>query len=522
MSDAAEGAVAVLSGNRWIAALLVTVIGGFMAILDSSIVNVAIPKIMTVFGMTTDQVQWVVTIYLLTLGVVVPTSAWLGDRYGYKQIYIVSLAAFTVGSMLSGIAWSGPVLIGFRVLQALGGGMIMPVMTAMVFRMVPRDRLGSAMGILGVAIIMAPAIGPTIGGYLVQYVDWRLIFYINVPIGIIGVLLARRVLPEFERHPVGPFDWPGFLTSAGGLFALLYGLSQGPTLGWTSEQILVLLYVAAVLLTFFVFWELRVEHPLLDMRVFKYLEFSLSNVLVITTTIALFSGIFYIPLFLQNVAGMGAFETGLILMPAALVTGALMPISGRLYDRIGARPLAIVGLIVVAWSTYLLHNLAVNTPNTTIIGWLVLRSVGMGIMMMPVQTVGLSVIPTRQVGYASAISNIIQRVAGSFGIAYLTAYMSHQMAAHQTALSAAVSPANPGVMQMVGGLSRLAAAAVGPSGAQVVANEYLAGLVAQRSFVSAVDDIFSLTAIVLLVGIIPALFLRYHKSQGMMPGMGGE
>ncbi|EQD33557.1 EmrB/QacA family drug resistance transporter, partial [mine drainage metagenome] len=194
-------------------------------------------------------------------------------------------------------------------------------------------------------------------------------------------------------------------------FSLLYGLSQGPTLGWTSEPILILLYGAFVLLTFFVVWELRVEHPMLDMRVFRYPEFSLSSILVITTTIALFSGVFYIPLFLQNVAGMGAFETGLILMPSALVMGILMPISGRLYDRIGARPLAIFGLLVVAWSTYLLHNLAVNTPNTTIIGWLVLRSVGMGVMMMPVQTVGLSVIPTKQVGHASALSNIIQRVA---------------------------------------------------------------------------------------------------------------
>lgn len=507
----------------WVLALLVTVIGGFMAILDSSIVNVAIPKIMTVFGMTTDQVQWVVTIYMLTLGVVVPTSAWLGDRFGYKQLYMASLAVFTVGSMLSGIAWSGSSLIGFRMLQAIGGGMIMPVMTTMVFRMVPRDRIGSAMGILGVAIIMAPAIGPTIGGYLVQYVDWRLIFYINVPIGILGVVLAARVLPNFERHPVGPFDLLGFLTSAGGLFSLLYGLSQGTSLGWTSEPILLLFYVSFVLLSFFVFWELRVEHPMLDVRVFRYRDFSISNILVVITTVALFSGIFYVPLFLQNVAGMGALETGLILMPAALVTGALMPISGRLYDRIGVRPLALVGLVVVAAGTYLMHNLSVTTPNGTIIGWLVLRSLGMGIMMMPIQAVGLSAIPSKTVGYASALSNIIQRIAGSFGIAYLTAYMTGQMAAHGTELTASVSPAHPGTLQLLQGIGQMFASSLGPAGGQLIAKEYISGFIAQQSFVSAVDDIFSLTAIVLLVGIVPALFLRYHKSQGgMMPGLGGE
>ncbi len=508
--------------RNWHIALLVTVIGGFMAILDSSIVNVAIPKIMSVFGMSTSQVQWIVTIYMLTLVIVVPTSAWIGDRIGYKRLYVLSLAVFTIGSALSGLAWSGGALIGFRVLQAIGGGMIMPVMTSMVYRMVPRNQIGSAMGILGVAIIVAPALGPTIGGYLVQYVDWRLIFYINVPIGVFGILAAERILPVFKRHPVGPFDTVGFLASAGGLFTLLYALSQGQSLGWTSETIVLMLIGSGALLIFFIWWEMLVEHPLLDVRVFRFGAFVWSNMLVIATTVALFSGIFYIPLFLQNIAGMGALETGLILMPSALMSGVMMPISGRLFDRVGPRPLAFAGLIVVAFATYLMHNLNVYTPTATIVWWLVIRGLGMGLMMMPVQAAGLNAIPTRLVGQASAFSNIIQRVAGSFGIAYLTSYLDGRMASHTNDLSAAISPSHPAVVSLLGAIGHQFGAWFPGLQPNVLGSLFLSGMVSQQSFVSGIDDVFLLTTLILIVAFIPVMFLRKTQGGGGLMRMGGE
>ncbi len=507
---------------NWHVALLVTVIGGFMAILDSSIVNVAIPKIMSVFGMSTSQVQWIVTIYMLTLGVVVPTSAWIGDRIGYKRLYVLSLAVFTVGSALSGLSWSGDALIGFRVLQAIGGGMIMPVMTSMLYRMVPRNQIGRAMGILGVAIIVAPALGPTIGGYLVQYVDWRLIFYINVPIGVFGILAAERILPVFKRHPVGPFDTVGFLSSAGGLFTLLYALSQGQSLGWTSETIVLMLIGAGALIIFFIWWELLVEYPLLDVRVFRFGTFSWSNLLVIATTVALFSGIFYIPLFLQNIAGMGALETGLILMPSALMSGVMMPISGKLFDRVGPRPLAFAGLAVVAFATYLMHNLNVYTPTATIVWWLVIRGLGMGLMMMPVQAAGLNAIPTRLVGQASAFSNIIQRIAGAFGIAYLTSYLDGRMASHTNDLTAAISPSHPAVVSLLGAIGHQFGAWFPGLQPNVLGNLLLSGMVSQQSFVSGIDDVFLLTTLILLVAFIPVMFLRKAQGGGGTMRMGGE
>ena len=265
--------------SNWGPALFVLVIGGFMAILDTSIVNIAIPKLESVFSVNTQKVQWVVTIYLLTLGAVVPLAGWLGDRYGYRRVYMASLAIFTAGSALSGLSWSLGALMGFRVLQAVGGGLIMPITMAMLYRMVPRKRIGTAMGIWGLTAIVAPAIGPTLGGYLVQYVDWRLIFYINVPIGILGFFLSLAFVPAFSPTSRVPLDGTGFVLVASGLFGLLLGLSEGETWGWTSEPIVLILSASILLLILFVLWEFRTPHPLLDLRVFAHGSFAVANLI---------------------------------------------------------------------------------------------------------------------------------------------------------------------------------------------------------------------------------------------------
>ncbi len=213
--------------SHWLAPVLVALIGAFMSILDASIVNVAIPTIMGVFNVGTSDVQWVSTIYMLTLGVVIPFSGWLGDRLGFKSLYILSMGLFVVGSLLCTLSWDLNSLVVARVIQAFGGGMIMPTTMAMIFRMVPRTQVGSAMGILGIGLMVAPAIGPTLGGYLVEYVDWRWIFTINLPVGAIGILLALFVLPEFKSKHPGRLDIAGGLTAAGALFCLLLALSKG-------------------------------------------------------------------------------------------------------------------------------------------------------------------------------------------------------------------------------------------------------------------------------------------------------
>lgn len=500
------GGPAVASG-AWGVALFTLVIGAFMSLLDSSIVNVAIPTLETAFSATTDQIQWVVTVYLLVLGIVVPSSGWLSDRIGPKRLYIVSLALFTVGSFFSGFAWSTASLIVFRAFQAVGGGLIMPVTMSMIYQLVPRSRIGTAMGTFGVALILAPAIGPTLGGYLVEFVNWRFIFYVNVPIGILGVMAASAFIPEFPRHDAGPLDVPGAITSAVGLFALLFALSEGATWGWGSEAIVLLLYVAACSLALFVYFELHAPRPLLDLRVFGHAQFTLSLFISAVTSVALYSGVFYIPLFLQIVVGMGAFHTGLVLLPASLVTAVLIPVSGRLYDRIGPAPLVVVGLAAMTATTYLFHNLSADTPSGTVVTWMALRAVGMALAMMPVMTSGMTWIPTAEVGRASAISNIVQRVSASFGLAALTSLITHWQAAYATADVAALNPANA----LARALQARATALFGSAGR---AASLLIGLADRQAFVTAIDDLFLVGAAIVVVALVPAFFLRTNRLGG--------
>ncbi len=496
--------------NNWGVALAVLIAGGFMAILDTSIVNIAIPKLESVFSVNTAQVQWVVTIYMLTLGVVVPLAGYLGERFGYRRIYVLSLVVFTVGSALSGLSWSLSVLTMFRVLQALGGGLIMPITMAMVYRMVPRHRIGTAMGFWGLGIIVAPAIGPALGGWLVQYVDWRLIFYINVPIGIIGSVLALAYVPKFPKGVTGPFDFVGFALSAMGLFGLLLALSEGQTWGWGSEAIVMLFGVSILLLILFTLWELMVKHPLLNLRVFARGSFAMANLLVIVITVSMYSGVFYVPLFLQTVAGYGAMQTGFMMMPAALASAIMMPLSGRLYDRIGARWVVLTGLLILAYTTFLLHGLSTTTPVFQVVWWLTLRGLGMGMAMMPATTAGMSAIPTPLVGSGSAINNIMQRVAGSFGLAFMTAVLQSQSALHASTLASAYTPDSQPGMQFIHHLSVYLGHGVLP-GQRILSINGLYHLIQQEAFVMGIDDIFVLGAAITLLGAVLSLFLRTYR-----------
>jgi EmrB/QacA subfamily drug resistance transporter len=514
-----EKAVALAAGGKaglgWVLPLMVIVIGAFMSILDASIVNVALPAIMNNFNVTTTDIQWVATIYMLALGVIVPASGWLGDHFGYKKLYLISLIIFTFGSFLCGFSWSLPALIAARVVQAIGGGIIMPTTMAMVYRMVPRDKIGTAMGIWGLALVMAPAVGPTLGGYLVEFVNWRLIFSINIPIGILGVGLAYLILKEFPRVPAGYFDLWGFVTSAVGLFALLLALSEGGKYGWRSEFIVYLLYISAAALGLFVYIELNQANPLLDLRLFRYSAFAFSNLMSAIITISMFAGIFYIPLFLQTVRGLGALETGMLMMPAALASGVVMPIGGRLYDYFGPRLIAVIGILLMAYTTFLFSKISVVTPNDTIMGWLVLRGIGIGLVMMPSQTAGISAVPTRLVGRASAISNVIQRVSGSFGIAVLTSLLSTRMAFHTEVFREMLSTTSgPALHYMTGTQLMLAASGQALGSGKEISLAVLQGLVSREAYVFSLNEVFWVMALFSLLGIFPALMLKKVKGQG--------
>jgi EmrB/QacA subfamily drug resistance transporter len=421
----------------------------FMAVLDINIVNVAIPSMQKSYGVTKDDVEWVVTAYSLMLGVVVPVSGWLGDRIGLHRVYLFSLVAFSVGSALCGVAGDLQAMVCFRFLQAIPGGLLPVISLTMISRMVPKRQLGTAMGIYGLGVVVAPAVGPTLGGYLVEYYDWRWIFMINVPIGILGALCAFFLLPKFAPRPVSRFDWLGFVTISSALFALLLALSKGHDWGWFDYPVLPLIAASITLLALFVVIELASGHPLFDLRVLARWQFINPMVLMLVAYVGFFAEIYLVPVFLQQGQRITPLHTGLTMMPQAVAMAALMPVAGQLYDKIGARVPALLGLLIVSGGAFLLGNITptVGQPEIVIYTWM--WGVGVALVLMPIMSAGLSALPQSHDNQASAATNVVQRVGGALGLPVLTALataMQAQVMADRSALLAADAPPQLGGM----------------------------------------------------------------------------
>jgi EmrB/QacA subfamily drug resistance transporter len=387
-------------------------------------------------------------------------------------------------------------MIVFRVFQAIPGGVLPVVTLTILYRIVPKEKIGAAMGMYGLGIIVAPAVGPTLGGYLVEYVDWRLIFFINVPVGILGTIAALMVLKRFPGMDNGRFDVVGFLCIATGLFTLLLALTEGQDWGWTSYKVLILITAGVLSLALFVIVELEVDKPLLDVRVFRYWPFTNSLLLISVLSVGLFTVLFYVPLFLQQAQGLGAFEAGLLLLPQALVMAVCMPIAGRVYDRFGPRWPAVIGLSINAWGTYEMHVLTLDTTHEHLIWLLCLRAFGMGIGMMPIMTGGIAAVPAALVSRASAFNNVVQRTSAALGLAVLTAMVGRTQAQ--------LADDRAGLMSSATDMPSLHA---GPSG------EYMGMYAVYQQtqlqvFVQAMDALFIVTAVITVAGVALALLLR--------------
>lgn len=488
-----------LAGN-WPLAVAALIFGAFMVFLDTSIVNIAIPTLETTFGVGTRQIEWVVTVYLLALGVSSPAGGWVADRVGYKRLYLLGIAVFSFGSLLAALSPTLGVMIGARIIQAVGGGMVPAATTALLFQIVPREKLGVANGFRGIAMLLGPAMGPVLGGYLVQYVDWRWIFTINIPVGIAGILIGTMFIPDIPSRKGSRFDRWGFVTAAVGLGCLLFALSEGQSYGWGSFSIVALFYVAACMLIAFVWVELREPDPMLDLRVFKLTSYSAAIAFTVIAGVSLMAGVFFLPIFLQLVRGEGALQAGLVLLPGAAASGLVMPIAGRLYDRIDAKPLVLTGTAILTLATWLFHSVSLTTPDSTIAAWAALRGVGMGLAMMPAITAGISVVPNVGLSRAAAMRNVIQRASGSFGITVLTVLLDAGIATTAAHLSSQVTASSP--------IARVVAAR------GTAALVMIHGRIQAVAFAHSLDHVFGVMAGIAALGFIPALFLRGDRGQG--------
>ena len=499
--------------GSWLA-LGVVIIGTFMSILDSSIVNIALPKMMAVFGMPLDDAKWILTAYTLALGAIIPLTGYLQDIFGAKRIYIFALAMFTLGSLLCGFAWSGSTMIAFRVIQAIGGGMIMPVGMSIIYTVFPREKIGLALGFWGIAAMAAPAIGPTLGGYIIEKADWRLIFNVNVPIGIIGVILAGIILKGTEKKPFKSFDMIGFISSTVGIVSVLYVLGEGSSIDWTKIENPILMTIGCLSLLLFIINELTHPDPLLDLRIFKLYDFTISQIITSILSLAMMGGMYILPLFLQNVRGYTPMEAGLIMLPGALVMGVMMPISGNLFDKIGAKALVIPGLIILAVSSYELSTaINMNSSKGTIIFINCIRSVGIGLSMMPISTMGMNAVPTALVGKASALSNTIRQIAGSLSITIMSTIMQGQIDHNYSKLSEQISVYNKTSNDTISVLTKLYMHSGQPQKtAQGSAISQLAKMIQGQATVDAMAYSIAVSSLIVFVAIILALSMRTRKS----------
>lgn len=493
--------------------LIVVVIGTFMSILDSSIVNIAIPKMMAVFGMAMDDAKWILTAYTLALGAIIPLTGYLQEVFGSKKVYMFALTVFTMGSMLCGFAWSSTSMIIFRIIQALGGGMIMPVGMSIVYEIFPREKIGLALGVWGIASMAAPAIGPTLGGYIIQNMDWRLIFNINVPIGIIGVVLAGILLKDSKKKPFKSFDIIGFLSATIGVVSVLYVLGEGTSIDWSNVKYPLLIVLGTLSLLLFVVNELTHPDPLLDLSVFKLFNFTASQIIGCILTLALMGGVYVIPLFLQNIRGYTAMQTGITMFPAAIVVGFLMPISGSLFDKVGVKPIVIPGLIILGISSYEL-GLAINMNSSRelITFLLCVRSVGIGLAMMPINTIGMNVVPPKLVGKASALASTIKQISSSMSVTIMSTIIQSKTNYNYLKLSEQITTYNRSAMDTINtftGAFMHSGQSQGTAKASAVS--YITKLIQGQATLDAMAYAVVVTAAIVILALILTFAIREEK-----------
>jgi MFS transporter, DHA2 family, multidrug resistance protein len=504
---------------RWLV-LASVMIGTFMAVLDATIVNVALPKLMTTFGVSVDQIEWVLNAYLLIFAVMLPSSGWVADHWGYKKVFVIGLVLFTLGSFLCSMAHDFDMLITFRVLQGAGAGFVLPVGMAIITWEFPPEKRGIALGFWSVAASASVSLGPVLGGYLIDRYDWHVVFDVNVPVGILGIFAAWIIQREHRPAPGKSFDIVGFVSLSAGLTALLLALADGNTAwntgGWTSGFILVSFLIAFVGLGVFFATELIVEHPLIDLSLFRSFNFSMSNLIRAFFGVGMFGANFLLPIYLQNSLGYTPFQAGLVFLPVGILLGVTAPFAGMFTDRYDGRIPVALGLGLMALSMYKFSFLSLSSESAQIMFPLYLRGIGIGLLMSPLTTIAISEIPNSKMAQASGLLNVIRQIGGSLGVALFGTILTRREIFHAAMYGQQIRQLSGTYQHTVQGLKHFAMLSVGGTlGTAAARAKALVAMDAQQqAFVSAVDDVFRLAFLVLLVSVVPVVFLRRHNRPG--------
>ncbi|MFC3883474.1 DHA2 family efflux MFS transporter permease subunit [Bacillus songklensis] len=404
--------------------------GALVAFLNQTLINIALPQMMKHFHIEAATANWLTTIFMLVNGIVIPITAFLMDRFTTRQLYLTSMGLFAAGTLICGIAPNFSVILIGRVVQAAGAGVLFPLITNVIFTLFPPERRGFAMGIFGVAMNFAPAVGPTLSGWVVQHYSWRVLFFIIFPIALIDFLAAIFLVKNVTETGRPKLDVIGVMLSTIGFGGILYGFATAGTKGWDSAEVITMFIIGGISLILFVWRQLVVEHPILEFRIFRYPIFTLTTIINIIVTMAMFSGMILMPIYMQNVRGFSPLQSGLMLLPGGIVMGIMSPITGRIFDKFGAKWLVIIGLAITIVTTFALTRLEIDTTFRYVVVAYTLRMFGMSLVMMPIFTAGLNELALSLNKYGTAMVNTLRMIAGAVGMAFFVSIMTNRGAKH--------------------------------------------------------------------------------------------
>jgi len=494
-------------------------IGTFMAVLDATIVNVALPKMMSSFGVGLDTIEWVLTAYMLALAVMLPASAWLADHFGYKRMYFLGMLVFTLGSFMCGQSTNENMLIFSRIIQGLGAGIIQPLGMAIIVREFPPRQRGMAVGFWSIAAAASVSFGPLFGGYLVDNFSWQLIFDINVPVGILGMLITILIQREIKQKRSGKFDVVGFISVSIFLPVLLFALSEGNaatnSAGWKAPYILACFAVSIVAFAIFITTEFVVENPLIELRLLGNFNFGISSLVMFLFGIGMFGSTFLLPLYLQNSLGYTALQSGSVFLPVGIIQGMVAPMSGYVSGKVNAKIPIILGILLMSFSFYLNSKLSFMTEHAQIMLPLYIRGLGMGIIYSALLAVSLVDIPREKMAQASGINNVIRQLGASFGVAILATVLTSRVNFHSQIYGGSLESNSPVYQSTTRNISEAMVRDAGSSAATAkkLSQYMIVTNVTKQAFIEGINDDFLLAAIVTLIGGVPIIFLRVRKKK---------
>ncbi|MCC3357955.1 DHA2 family efflux MFS transporter permease subunit [Bacillus sp. REN16] len=404
--------------------LTVLMVGAFISFLNNTLLNIALPSIMTELKVDETTVQWLTTGFMLVNGILIPTTAFLIEKYTVRRLFLVAMGLFTIGTILAGTAHVFPVLLSGRMIQASGSAIMMPLLMNVMLVSFPVEKRGAAMGVFGLILMFAPAIGPTLSGWIIEHYDWRMLFHFITPIAAVIFILGFIMLKDKKEKVSLKLDFFSLVLSSIGFGGLLYGFSSAGSMGWGSPLVYGTILIGVISLTWFILRQSKLDIPMLNFGVYRYPMFALASGITMAVNMAMFSGFLLLPIYAQMILGISPMDTGLMLLPGAILNAIMSPINGRLFDKFGGRILATTGLAITTVTTYLFSQLTFDTTYTYLMVLHAVRMFGMSMVFMPVSTNGLNQLPRNLYPHGTAVNNTLNQVSAAIGTGLLITLMS--------------------------------------------------------------------------------------------------